>query len=336
MKIHFEKYQLTFKKPVLTSRGEMKVKNGYFLHVEDNEKKGTGECSFIEGLSSDNLLHYEATLKEISANPYPYLQYPEKLQVQFPSIRFGIEIATRSLNCSNGILFSNPFSLGEEGIPIHGLVWMGNEEFIQQQIDEKIADGFSCIKLKVGALDFYTELRIIEKIRKQLPASKIEIRLDANGAFGANDVFEKLKLLSSFSVHSIEQPVAPRQMSLMREVCASKLIPVALDEELIGVNKVSERRELLTDIRPDYIILKPSLLGGFASCDEWIDIAESLKIGWWATSALESNIGLNAIAQWVASKNVSTYQGLGTGLLYVNNVSSNLEIRNGALWIKRY
>jgi L-alanine-DL-glutamate epimerase-like enolase superfamily enzyme len=209
---------------------------------------------------------------------------------------------------------------------------MGDENFMQQQINEKITQGFKCVKLKVGALDFATELKIIEGIRKQFTKEQIELRLDANGAFNAIDVFEKLKAIAVFDIHSIEQPVKPGQFELMHEICASGIIDIALDEELIGVSHHEQRNELLDKINPRYIILKPSLLGGFKSCDEWIELAEHKNVGWWVTSALESNVGLNAIAQWVFTKHSSMPQGLGTGGLFINNSATKSQIKNGELW----
>lgn len=332
MKASFEKYTLKFKQPILTSRGAMAVKNGYFITLEDDRETGVGECSFIEGLSCDNLLDYEAKLKEVCTKPEFFIQHINQLQQSFPSICFGLETALLSLSVSNEMLFRNEFSLGKKGIPINGLVWMGSASFLQQQIEEKINAGFNCIKMKVGALDFATECNLIEGIRKQYAPSQIEIRLDANGAFKATDVFEKLKTLSAFDIHSIEQPIQPKQWQLMREVVAAQLIPIALDEELIGVYTLELRRALLSQIKPDYIILKPSLLGGLAVCNEWIALAEAQHIQWWATSALESNVGLNAIAMWVAEKHNLLPQGLGTGSLYLNNTASKLYIKNGALW----
>lgn len=332
MRIWFEKYQLRFKSPVLTSRGAMRVKNGYFIYLENEGKTGVGECSFIEGLSCDKLLHYEEQLNEICLSPSFFLENSEILQQEFPSIRFGLEIAFLSLRAKDNYLFESDFAHGKTGIPINGLVWMGSADFLQKQIEEKLSAGFKCIKMKVGALDFSTELKLIEGIRKRYSADEIEIRLDANGAFSANDVFEKLHQLSAFEIHSIEQPVQPKQYSLMKEVCAAKIVRIALDEELIGVNSIDEKSTLIAHTKPDFIIIKPSLLGGFAASEEWIDVAEKQNIGWWATSALESNIGLSAIAQWVATKNNPLPQGLGTGGLYENNVVTNLFINQGKLW----
>ena len=329
----FKKYSLQFKSPVLTSRGSMTHKNGYFLEVTDGEKAGVGECSFIEGLSMDDLDNYESTLQSVCENIEEFISNPQQLLVEYPSIVFGLETSLLDFNSNKkDVLFESDFTKGLKGIPINGLIWMGDENFMQQQIQEKIAQGFKCVKLKVGALDFTTELKIIESIRKQFTNEQIELRLDANGAFNAIDVFEKLKAIAVFDIHSIEQPVKLGQFELMHEICASGIIDIALDEELIGVFNHEQRNELLDKINPQYIILKPSLLGGFRSCDEWIELAEYKRIGWWATSALESNVGLNAIAQWVFTKHSSMPQGLGTGGLFINNSATKSQIRNGELW----
>ncbi len=330
---NYSAYSLTFKNPVLTSRGSMSTKQGYFIELTNGEKKGIGECSFIEGLSADDLEHYEQALQEVCNNFSHNLSAFQHLIEKFPSIVFGIETALLSLHSTtNDVLFDSAFSQGRKGIAINGLVWMGDADFMQRQVEEKLQQGFKCIKLKVGALEFATELMLLEQLRKRYDAKSIELRLDANGAFAKHDVFEKLYALSAFGIHSIEQPVAQRQWSLMHEVCAARIIDVALDEELIGVNDTLLRKKMLTEISPQYIILKPSLLGGFAQAEEWISFAEQQNIGWWATSALESNVGLNAIAQWVATKQNELPQGLGTGGLYVNNTPAKSEIRNGELW----
>ncbi len=327
----FKPYQLNFKKPVLTSRGEMTVKSGYFLTVTDGKNTGVGECSFIEGLSADDLSNYEEVLQTICT----YLEKDEKpdstIVSSHPSIVFGLECALLDLkNGGQKIFFESAFTQGRKQIPINGLVWMGKKDFMQKQIEEKLASGFSCIKIKVGAIDFAEEVSLLRFIRKKFPADKIEIRLDANGAFDATDVFKKLETLAAFQIHSIEQPVRRGQLELMMKVCRNSPIPVVLDEELIGV-RGSVQDDVLSFTRPKYIILKPSLLGGFAVCDEWIRKAERQNIEWWATSALESNIGLNAIAQWVFTKKNKLVQGLGTGSLYTTNIASPLFIEKGCL-----
>lgn len=331
MKAWYKPYQLQFKQPVLTSRGSMAVKNGYYLYISDGEFTGIGECSYIEGLSNDDLDNYQQALMDLcegiddlDANKLPDLN-------RFPSISFAFETAMLDLqNGGQRILFDTEFTHGHATIPINGLVWMGEKDFMLQQVEQKINDGFSCIKIKVGAIDFEEEIKLLSYIRERYPAEQIEIRLDANGAFTKRDAVEKIERLSKFDIHSIEQPIKPKQWELMHTLCSEKIIPIALDEELIGI-KVGDIDELLTFIHPQYIILKPSLLGGLNVSDEWIKKTTNLHIGWWATSALESNVGLNAIAQWVYTKSQSVVQGLGTGSLYTNNIPSPLIIENGAL-----
>jgi o-succinylbenzoate synthase len=340
----FQPYKLKFKKPVLTSRGAMTHKNGYYISIEHNGIMGIGECSYIEGLSIDRLDSFEEELKKICANieqmAYYYFEKMTplvQLFSSFPALAFGLETAL--LDFRNGgkheIIEGSAFYRGTQDVAINGLVWMGRDEFMQQQIEQKLVDGFRCIKIKVGAIEFKEECRLIENIRKNYSPARIEIRLDANGGFTEQNVRERLGILSQYTIHSIEQPVKPQQYLLMHQLCAENIIPIALDEELIGIDQSNIKEKLLETIRPQYIILKPSLLGGFGACDEWISIATRLGIGWWATSALESNIGLNAIAQWAAAKTKTegskTVQGLGTGGLYDNNITSPLHIEAGHL-----
>jgi o-succinylbenzoate synthase len=340
MKASYQPYQLKFKKPVLTSRGAMTHKNGYYITIENEGIKGIGECSYIEGLSIDRLDYLEEELQKACANigqiAYYYFEKMiplVRLFSQYPALAFGLETAL--LDFRNGgkheIIEGSAFYKGAQNIPINGLVWMGSDEFMREQIEQKLADGFRCIKIKVGAIEFKEECRLIENIRKSFSPTQIEIRLDANGGFTEQNVRERLSILSQYTIHSIEQPVKPQHYLLMHQLCAENIIPIALDEELIGTDQAEMRVKLLEIIRPQYIILKPSLLGGFATCNEWIQIATGLGIDWWATSALESNIGLNAIAQWTASKNTDMIQGLGTGGLYDNNVISPLYIETGYL-----
>lgn len=330
LKVSFRKYQLAFKSPVLTSRGAMAVKNGYFVFISDGQKTGIGECSFIEGLSPDDLDHYEPELENCCRRATAGDENRWNGE-SFPSIRFGFETARMDFkNGGRKILFDNDFSTGKKMIPINGLVWMGDKEWMKQQIGEKLAAGFRCIKIKVGAIDFQQEVSLLKFIRSKFPPDIIEIRLDANGAFNESDVFQKLETLHEYHIHSIEQPVRQGQLDLMRRVCLLSPIPVALDEELIGVPS-TQIADVLNEIRPQFIILKPALLGGFEISDRWIQAAEERNIGWWATSALESNIGLNAIAQWVFDKNNPLTQGLGTGSLYKQNINSPLFIEGGCL-----
>ncbi|MDB5282913.1 MAG: o-succinylbenzoate synthase [Bacteroidota bacterium] len=330
MKASFKKYQLQFTEPVLTSRGQMAFKNGYYLSITDGQNTGTGECSFIEGLSIDDLANYELVLEELCKSVEDRASDTFDLN-KFPSIKFGLETALLDLkNGGRKVLFENEFTKGKKLIPINGLVWMGNKDFMFQQINTKLEAGFKCIKIKVGAIDFDEELNLLEFIRQKFPADTVEIRLDANGAFNKADVFKKLDDLSKYNIHSIEQPVKQGQLELMKKICKNSPIPVALDEELINPPGITPH-ELLSAIMPQYIILKPSLLGGIENCRTWINSTQQLGIKWWATSALESNIGLNAIAQWVFTENSNMVQGLGTGGLYVNNISSPLYITNGQL-----
>jgi o-succinylbenzoate synthase len=322
----------------------MTHKNGYYITIENEGIEGIGECSYIEGLSIDRLDNFEGELKKvcididkIAENYYADGILPEYFISHYPALGFGIETAL--LDLRNGgkheIIKDSAFYKGTRDIPINGLVWMGSDEFMQQQIEAKLADGFRCIKIKVGAIDFKEECRLIENIRKNYSPAQIEIRLDANGGFTEHNVRERLHILSKYTIHSIEQPVKPQQYLLMHQLCKESIIPIALDEELIGSYQSDIRMKLLETISPQYIILKPSLLGGFATCDEWMSIASRLGIGWWATSALESNIGLNAIAQWAVAKSchegTNTVQGLGTGGLYSNNIASPLYIEAGHL-----
>jgi o-succinylbenzoate synthase len=327
----YRKYQLHFKNPVLTSRGELKVKNGYFLEIHESGKTGIGECSFIEGLSIDKLDRYEEALDDLCKDfETDNGEIITDLEM-FPSIAFAVECAF--LDYQNGgrrIIFPGDFVKGNSPIPINGLVWMGKKNFMHQQIRQKLRAGFRCIKIKVGAIDFTEEANLLKSIRNEFDPTVTEIRLDANGAFTGKDVFGKLEALAKYGIHSIEQPVKAGQYNLMKEVCSKSPIPVALDEELIGM-PANERNHLLSWMSPHHIILKPSILGGFAICNKWIDLAESKGIGWWVTSALESNIGLSALAQWVSTKENSRVHGLGTGELYKNNIPSPLFISNGCL-----
>lgn len=327
-------YILQFTRPVLTSRGSMSEKHGFFIRISDGKNTGVGECSFIEGLSRDDLPQMGEKIEQVCVNINRWEAEREGLYLRFPSLLFAIETALLDLqNGGKQLFFESDFTKGKRSIPINGLVWMGDKDFMFSQIKSKMADGFRCIKIKIAAIDFEEECRLIAFIREHFSASEMEIRLDANGGFSEKDVFQKLERLAKFGIHSIEQPVKQKQWELMQRICAEKIMDIALDEELIHTIHLEEKNELLDFVQPQYIILKPSLIGGLAKSDEWISLAEKRNIGWWATSALESNIGLNAIAQWVAAKpNVMTVQGLGTGGLYVNNIESPLKVANGQLY----
>lgn len=336
MKANFRKYALKFKRPSGTSRGILHEKDTYFLMVSNDGKTGIGECGLLRGLSADDVPDYEEKLQWACEN----IHLGEKALLQelraYPSIRFGIEQAFLSVKSENPfVLFPSRFTEEESPIEINGLVWMGNEDFMLEQIKKKIESGFNCIKMKIGAIDFATELTILASIRKKFSKDAIELRVDANGAFSPKEALGKLHELSQFDIHSIEQPIKPGQWSAMRVLCEQTPIAIALDEELIGVNAVTEKVDMLQTIQPQYIILKPSLAGGFASSLEWIRLAEKLGIGWWVTSALESNIGLNAIAQWTFTLGSKLPQGLGTGGLYTNNFESPLQVENGKLFYRK-
>lgn len=331
----FIPYHLVFKKPSGTSRGVLHTKETWFVkvwHESNPSQYGLGECAIFRGLSCDDRPDYESVLKSLS----PILPSLEEIKSKlrdFPSIIFGIETALLDLN--NGgkrTVFSSDFVENRRGIQINGLIWMGTKAEMREQIIDKIEKGFSCIKLKIGAIDFDAELDLIRAIRSEFDAKTIEIRVDANGAFLPNDAEKKLNQLAKFELHSIEQPIKVGQWKEMATLCAASPLPIALDEELIGVNDFAQKEQLLQEIRPHYIILKPSLHGGFSGSDEWISLADKLQIPWWATSALESNIGLNAIAQWCATKSNLMPQGLGTGQLYTNNIESPLYLKNDYLW----
>lgn len=332
MKATYHHYNLDFKRPSGTSRGVMTTKETWLFIIENNGKIGIGECGILRGLSIDDRPDYEDKLKWACRNIHLELEHLLKDLVEFPSIQFGLETAFKSLESVDQFqLFPSAFTKGIDSIPINGLVWMGNEAFMRTQIKEKIETGFDCIKLKIGAIDFQTELDILKSIRNEFSVSDIELRVDANGAFSPNDALEKIKRLSEYQLHSIEQPIKPKQFDAMAKLCEVTPLPIALDEELIGVFEDEKKRKLLQTIKPQYIILKPSLVGGFNGTRQWISLAEELNIKWWITSALESNVGLNAIAQWTYTLKNEMPQGLGTGSLYTNNFASPLTVKNGTL-----
>lgn len=332
MKATYKKHILNFKVPSGTSRGILKTKETWFIIIENDDKQGIGECGILRGLSADDRPDYEAQLQYTCNNIEKGLDVLYSENEEFPSIQIGLEMAFKSLEAKDPfILFPSNFSKGNHSIPINGLIWMGDKSFMNQQIKQKIADGFDCIKLKIGAIDFQTELDILKGIRQNFSESDIEIRVDANGAFNIDSALEKLKRLSDYKLHSIEQPIKPNQWDQMAKLCEKTPLAIALDEELIGVFNEDKKQELLRVINPQYIILKPSFIGGFKGSNTWITLAEKQNIGWWITSALESNVGLNAIAQYTYLKEVTMPQGLGTGSLFTNNISSPLTVKNGTL-----
>ena len=333
----FEKKTYIFIQPSGTSRGILTEKHAWFIYLTSSDNKdriGVGECSIIPGLSPDfnDFTEYESKIQEVCQKIDYYIENQIELE-SFPSILFGLESALLDLNSNvKGIFFDTYFTRRERGIPINGLIWMGSKENMLQQIEEKLLQGFTCLKMKVGAIDFDQELDILKSIRNRFPPSEIELRVDANGAFSFKDALFKLEELSKFKLHSIEQPIKQGQIQEMADLCSKTPLPIALDEELIGINGIDNKLGLLTEIKPQYIILKPSLHGGLKGSAEWINIAQKHNIPWWMTSALESNIGLNTIAQFASTFKNNLPQGLGTGGLYVQNEPSEMRVVAGSLY----
>lgn len=326
---------LHFKQPAGTSRGTYTTRKVWYIYLsttEYPERVGVGECAPLPKLSCDDLPDYE----QILCNACRCLEQTGELDTEalrdYPSILFGLETALRHYETQSWALWDTPFSRGETGIPINGLIWMGDFNRMLQQIEVKMQSGYRCIKLKIGAINFEEELALLKHIRAHYSAREIELRVDANGAFSPIDAMEKLNRLAELELHSIEQPIRAGQWEEMARLTADTPLPIALDEELIGCNTPEGKQDLLTSVRPQYIILKPSLHGGISGGNEWIAEAEKQHIGWWITSALESNIGLNAIAQWCATFRNPLPQGLGTGLLFTDNIEMPLEIRKDCLW----
>ena len=335
MKASYKKYILKFKQASGTSRGVLKTKETYFLEIASNTKVGVGECAIFRGLSADDVPEYEEKLQWLCSNINLEPSFLLTELIEFPSIQFGLEQALLSLKSIDKFeLFPSKFTKGDDCININGLVWMGTERFMKKQIEEKLKAGFTTIKLKIGAIDFKTEYKLLKSIRKDFSKKEITLRVDANGGFAPNEALDKLKYLSDLELHSIEQPIKPNQWKEMAELCANSPLAIALDEELIGVFSEQKKQELLDTIKPQYIILKPSLIGGFQGTNQWIALASKRKMDWWITSALESNIGLNAIAQYTYNLGVKIPQGLGTGSLFTNNVAPFLHVKNGNLWYK--
>lgn len=332
MRAQFKPHILEFKRASGTSRGILNTKETWLLKLENQDKVGYGECAVFRGLSIDDLPDYEDKLNWLVDHINLEPSYVLGQLRAYPSIQFGYETALRSFNSIDPFeLYPSKFTSGKAAIPINGLVWMGDFDFMRTQIIDKIEEGFSCIKLKIGAIDFNQELELLSQIRHEFNGAALELRVDANGAFAPEEALDKLKRLSEFDLHSIEQPIRPGQWGEMAKLCELSPLAIALDEELIGVLDYDEKKRLLEVIKPQYIILKPALVGGFGGSEEWIKLANEQDIGWWNTSALESNIGLNAIAQWTFNLNTTMTQGLGTGDLFTNNFKSPLTVKNGTL-----
>ncbi len=339
LKFKIEYRKLNFIFDAGTSRGVLNHKETWFIKAFDSNMPlvvGIGEAGPLKGLSIDDIPDFEQVLeneltkldgKAIPTSPDEVFTLAQSVSLHLPSVRFGIETALLDL-LYGGVkkCFDNKFYQDGQSIQINGLVWMGDSALMQKRLANKINAGFKCIKVKIGAIDLPNELQLLKLAREAYDSSKLELRVDANGAFSYNEAQHLLEELHKLEVHSIEQPIKAGQYKLMEQLCKNTPVPIALDEELIGINTFAEKEKLLLGIRPQYIILKPLLLGGFKSCLEWIELAERMGIGWWLTSALESNIGLNAICQFASSLQVTLPQGLGTGSLYDNNVDSPLEV----------
>ncbi|WP_375562689.1 o-succinylbenzoate synthase [Bernardetia sp. OM2101] len=340
----YKKHRLKFHFLAGTSRGTMKERDTYFIYLSkknDTETIGTGEISPLSGLSIDFLPHLESIIADVCKRIgntviHSLSDIFALIPVSLPAVRFGFETAFLDLeNGGKQIIYKNDFSLNQKTIPINGLVWMGDFEFMKSQLEEKLGQGFSCIKLKIGAIDFEKECKLLESIRERFDENKITIRVDANGAFPVHEALQKLKILSNYAIHSIEQPIATNQWHKMKHLCKQTPLPIALDEELIPLVNLDDKKQMLDYIKPQFLIFKPTLLGGLQKTAEWIELCKERNIDWWITSALESNIGLNAISQFVANYNPTLPQGLGTGKLYHNNIESNLEIENGEIFSRK-
>lgn len=370
-KIEISERTLHFKQPAGTSRGVYTTRHSYYLTLTSDELpgvEGVGECATLPDLSCDAKPEYEMTLRQVCQMVEQMGRIPYDMIRAYPSITFGLETAFASffdaakkfleivpaegasssemlkqkgVSVPAGMenlteLFDSPFGRGEEGITINGLVWMGTYEEMLARLEEKLQAGFHCVKLKIGAIDFFKELDLIKRIRDVYTKEQVELRVDANGGFLPENAMSQLETLAKYDIHSIEQPIKQHQWPKMAQLCRETPLPIALDEELIGVNVRSMKQALLDTVRPQYIILKPSLHGGIYGCNEWIELANQRGIGSWITSALESNIGLNAIAHYAAKvygSNVKMPQGLGTGQLFTDNIPMPLEIRGDKLFV---
>lgn len=334
MTYNIQERTLHFKQPAGTSRGVYTTRKIWLVYLSDGKKTGMGECAPLPDLSCDVRNDYEEVLEGFCQKLCESGEIDYEAMRDYPSMLFGLETALLNLQYGD-IMFDTAFSRGEVGIPINGLVWMGNYEEMLQRMEVKLEKGFRCVKLKIGAIDFDQELDLVKRIRDRFSFHEVELRLDANGAFPYEEALYKLELLSQYAIHSIEQPIKAQQWALMAELCRESPLPIALDEELIGVNDPEMKHHMLNIIKPRYIILKPSLHGGMQGCREWIKTARDMGIGSWITSALESNIGLNAIAQFAADvygDHITMPQGLGTGQLFTDNIPMPLEIRGDKLW----
>lgn len=334
MTAKYYQYLLKFKRPGGTSRGVLSEKETFILEVFQDDKKGVGECAVFRGLSFDDRPDYEQKLQWLCENINQDSEFLQQELKEFPSIWFGYEQAVLNLKNGGSIYFPSQFTKGEASIKINGLIWMGDIDFMEEQIKEKLDQGFQCIKLKIG-VDWKSEYEILKKLRLKFSKNQLELRVDANGGFTKDEAEIVLQQLADLEIHSIEQPIKARNWIDMAKLCAETTTPIALDEELIGITEFNMKKKLLETILPQYIILKPALVGGFSGTDEWISLAEQYNINWWITSALESNIGLNAIAQYTYTKDNKMPQGLGTGNLFTNNFETCLRLNGEELVYKK-
>ena len=333
---------LHFLQPAGTSRGVYNTRLSFYLKLTSDEQPdvvGVGECATLPNLSCDAMPpnEYERKLRTFCDEYERTGVIDYEAMRTYPSMLFGLETAVVQFNAKGSLNFFNtPFGRGEEGIPINGLVWMGTFEEMFERLEAKLKAGFRCIKIKIGAIDFDRELQLIRHIRSTFSRNDVELRVDANGGFTPEEALSRMEALIQYDIHSIEQPIKQHQWTEMARLCAATPLPIGLDEELIGVNERQKKIELLDTIRPQYIVLKPSLHGGMAGTEEWIQLARERNIGSWITSALESNVGLNAIAQLTASiygTNIRHAQGLGTGQLFADNIEMPLKVVGDKLWI---
>ncbi|MEM7028174.1 MAG: o-succinylbenzoate synthase [Chloroflexota bacterium] len=333
----YKKYVLQFKKPAGTSRGYLYHQENFFVQLTDPETPtvfGIGEAGPLVGLSVDDRPDFEEKIAQVCEAINAGERLGDLQLADWPALAFAIEMAALDLqNGGRRRWFDTAFSRGEAILPTHGLIWMADQKGLQRQIEQKVAQGFRCVKLKVGALPFERECEVLATIRRMYTADEVEIRLDANGAFSADNALKMLETLAQYKIFVLEQPIKPGQWGVMADLCRNSPIPIALDEELIGQFEMLHRRQLLEQIKPACLVLKPTLIGGFTSAEEWIALAQERQIGWWVNSALESNVGLNAIAQWVSHFETDFVHGLGTGQLYTNNISSPLQLVDAGLTI---
>lgn len=332
MQATYTQHILHFRQPAGTSRGVYTTRKVWYVTLREGNRTGTGECAPLPNLSCDDVPNYEKILRHACQQLCDTGCIDYEALLPYPSILFGLECAWNEL-CGIRMIPDEYFD-GKDGIPINGLIWMGTHEEMKLRLEEKIATGFRCIKIKIGAINWNDEMHLLDMVRSRYNREQVELRVDANGAFTPDEALKKLQQLASFDIHSIEQPIRAGQWNQMAELAATSPVVIALDEELIGINHTNDKIRLLDTIRPQYIVLKPSLHGGIKGCDEWIRLAEERGIGWWATSALESNIGLTHIAAWCASKRPAMPQGLGTGLLFTDNTEPKTRIVGDKLFFE--